>query len=115
MIQSCPHCNGYLVTVESYESGVYCQDHRCLMCGRYWPIRVVTAQVDVSMSRAGEYKPFKRIESSTIQNAKDLISQGFSMAESSRMAGISHASLRKIYHRNGWEYVQHKKSGRVKG
>ena len=42
---NCSHCNGYVILESGYEHGVYCRQYHCLMCGRYYPVSIVTVQV----------------------------------------------------------------------
>ncbi len=54
-MQNCTKCNGHVIPESGYDHGVYCRQYRCLMCGRYYPIEIVTAQVDVNMGRITEH------------------------------------------------------------
>lgn len=104
-MKSCPHCQGHLVTVEQYEHGVRTQDYRCLMCGRYYPVSVVTAQVDVVVGRLREYKPWKAVPDEKKVRARKLLTTGMCIEHVAKRVQMNAVTLRKLVKREGLAVV----------
>lgn len=104
-MQSCPRCQGHLVTVEQYDHGVRFQDYRCLMCGRYWPIQTVMAQVDVAVGRLQEYKPWKPVSDDKKVRARELLTTGICIEHVAKRVQMNAVTLRKLVKREGLAVV----------
>lgn len=47
----CQKCKGLLVVERWHDHGVWHEDHRCVNCGRRYPVDVQTVQVEVGPSK----------------------------------------------------------------
>lgn len=113
-MKSCPHCQGYLEPDRQYEHGVYVYSYRCLMCGRYYPIQTVTAQVDVAVGRLQEYKPWKLVPDEKKVKARELLATGMYIEQVAKNVNMCPETLRKLVKKEGLQVVSARPNRGVK-
>ena len=104
---NCPRCKGLIVIAQFHDHGVWFREHRCVNCGRTYPIEVKTAMGPVTpeMVKKTECKSWRRISESVMAQAKKLLDAGHCVSHVAKATDISPWGLRNIVIREGWTVV----------
>jgi len=105
-VTHCPHCKtGHIVIAQFHDHGVWFREHRCVNCGRYYPVEVRSVVVPPELRKPENVKPWRRISGEIMAQAKKLLDAGHCVAHAARETGMSPWGLRNIVIREGWTVV----------